>query len=285
MSTFIAPISRLSNSVIRILGCNAGPMTLQGTNTYLLGTGKSRILLDTGEPNIPEYIDILENLLQNEGATLSDIIVSHWHNDHIGGVKDVLKLTQSNSTVWKYPRASDEMEDLPKEVNFQQLKNRQKFVTEGISLEVIHTPGHTSDHIILWAPENKIVFSADCILGEGTAVFEDLLSYLNSLRLIQTLSAKVIYPGHGPEVTDPEEKIKYYIEHRLKRENQIIETLKSSPNTLFTPLTIVQLLYENLDDGLQQFAAHNIRQHLVKLLKEGKVFEDDDKWQLKNNKL
>lgn len=78
------------------------------------------------------------------------------------------------------------------------LKNEQIFVTDGVEeLKVLHTPGHTTDHCILFMQETKEVFSGDCVLGEGTAVFEDLYDYMKSLELILNVKPTVIYPGHG----------------------------------------------------------------------------------------
>lgn len=109
--------------------------------------------------------------------------------------------------IWKYPRT--DAEDLYPELNgltLKVLKNEQVFDIDGISLKVVHTPGHTTDHCILYVNETKEVFSGDCILGEGTAVFEDLYDYMKSLELIINKNPATIYPGHGNIVTVSENK-------------------------------------------------------------------------------
>lgn len=274
---FVPDIARLSARVILILGCNPGPMTLQGTNTYLIGSGKRRILLDTGDENVPQYINNLSKVLKEETCSIEHIILTHWHHDHVGGVTDILNITEPNCTVWKY-RRSDGMEDmLPKNTSFQYLENGQILSTSGASVRIIHTPGHTTDHIALSLLEENSLFSGDTILGEGTAVFEDLYDYMNSLEAMKNLSADIIYPGHGPVVKNPTEVLNYYLEHRRQRENQIITVLAESK----TPLNISEItavLYMGIDEKLVRAAQNNVRKTLVKLLTESRVIQSDDNW-------
>lgn len=122
-----------------------------------------RLLIDTSDPNKPDYIQILSDVLKAENATISNIIATHWHHDHIGSIEDVTKLLSDDCKVWKFPR-SDAKEDYGN-LKFLELKDHQEFDIDGGMVKVFHTPGHTTDHAIVFDERTKAVFSADCILG------------------------------------------------------------------------------------------------------------------------
>lgn len=225
-------------------------------------------MIDTSEGDRPDYIDLLEKTLKEENTLISRIIATHWHIDHVGSISDVLKkssLVTEDCEILKFPRSQKE------ELNYEELKDKQEIEVDGIKLKIFHTPGHTTDHIILFDEKSQSVFSGDTILGEGTAVFEDLFDYMKSLKLILDLNPKVIYPAHGDLIDDnPVEKIKYYIEHRNIREKQILNTIEASKSAL-SVLQIVRSCYTSTPVHLWMAAAKVVNQHLAKLKKEGKV--------------
>nr|XP_023025891.1 endoribonuclease LACTB2 [Leptinotarsa decemlineata]XP_023025892.1 endoribonuclease LACTB2 [Leptinotarsa decemlineata] len=282
MAAVIPAVSTISSRIIRILGCNPGIMTLQGTNTYIVGTGKRRILIDTGDSDVPQYINHLRSILTNEGIDLAHIFITHWHHDHIGGLGDILndiKEKTKHCQIWKYPGGKN-LDNINKSIVIESLKDGQEFAVEGATLRVVHTPGHTEDHVVFHLVEDNVVFSGDCILGEGTAVFEDLYDYMQSLREIANLQPKLIMPGHGNVIHNPAEKINFYINHRMEREQQIMDVLNQDKSQTFKENDLVQMIYTNLPEHLVKAAENNVNHHLVKLLKEKKVKKMNDKWQI-----
>lgn len=282
-------VSRLSSRVIRILGCNKGILTLQGTNTYLVGTGTRRILIDAGEEKSSnEYTKVLREVLEKEKATIQHLLITHYHADHLGGVNYVLDMlkaidtTGCTSIVWKLPRASNDKNStkLETEVQWENLQDKQIVEVEGAKLRVEYTPGHASDHACFMLEDEKILFSGDCVLGEGTVIFEDLETYLASLRKMLGMQAKMIYPGHGPVIEDPETVINYYIKHRLKRENDILSILQqNAKDNALSEADIAKLLNMNVSKHLWEAVIYSIERHLDKLVKEGKVKGEKGKWQ------
>lgn len=279
----IPKFSQLSSRVWRVLGLNPRKFTLQGTNTYLLGAGAQKILLDCGEGK-PEYLEHLATSLQSihSDAYISDIIISHGHMDHWGGVEDILNSSSLNPNkkiqVHKFTAIPegchvDHWDQFPKHISLNSLVDNQVFKAQDTTLRVIYTPGHTKDHCAFWLEEEQNLFTADCVLGQGTAVFDDLSEYITGLQRLITFQPKHLYPGHGPVVVDGTAKIQEYVNHRLERENQVIQLL-SRQDTLdqgWTPMEIVETLYKEYPESLHIPAARGIVLHLNKLNIDGKA--------------
>uniref|UniRef100_A0A914CLZ0 Beta-lactamase-like protein 2 homolog n=1 Tax=Acrobeloides nanus TaxID=290746 RepID=A0A914CLZ0_9BILA len=263
----IEPISQLSPLVTRVLGQNPGPYTLQGTNTYLVGSGKNKILIDTGEPNITKYTENLKLALCEN--SIQCIIATHYHHDHVGGIPDVRKLVHTDIPVYKI-RIGDE--DHKEDTSlYHYVEDGHEFSTEGATLKIVYTPGHTTDHAAILLKEEHAIFSGDCILGEGTTIFSCLHTYMKSLSRLLELRPSKIYPGHGPVIEKPNEKIEDYIKHRNQREAQILEVL--SDGNPITGMDIVNRVYQDIPFSVKFGALMNVKQHLKKLEKDKKVQE------------
>ncbi|QDS71517.1 hypothetical protein FKW77_005000 [Venturia effusa] len=259
-------VERLSPSVIRILGGNPGKFTLQGTNTYLVGSGPKRILIDTGEGQ-PIWISNIKKTLSSENASLEAVILTHWHLDHVGGVKDILTLSPK-PTIYKHDPDNGQ----------EDITNGQTFSVEGATLKAFHSPGHTADHMALILEEEDALFTGDNVLGHGTAVFEDLTVYLKSLEAMSKIANGRGYPGHGAVIPNCPEKIREYIAHRAMREREVIQVLGTAGEGKgLSVMEIVKIIYKDVPESLHLPASRGILQILEKLEREGKVAHNDEK--------
>ena len=280
----IPKIEQLSQRIIRVLGCNPGPMTLQGTNTYLVGTGKERLLIDTGEEDKTTsglYTEQLQNCLKDFGISIQGVILTHWHHDHVGGLPRLQRnnIISTRTPLYKFPLGNDDRPPKP-DLAYTFIRDKSVIETEGATLKVIHTPGHTQDHIVLHLLEENAIFTGDCILGEGTAVFEDLFDYMKSLEIIEALNPSILYPAHGKVIENPVAVIRHYINHRNQREAQIVACLQQFHPDEMQPMEMVKQIYKDVPVMLHIPAEVNVCNHLAKLKKEGKVSEKHGRWKL-----
>lgn len=231
-----------------------------------MGQGPKRLLIDSGQ-GIPAWIASLKQVLDEENASVEHAILTHWHPDHVKGVPDLLAFSPTTK-IHKDQPDQDQLD----------ISDGQLFKTDGATLRAFHCPGHTTDHMALVLEEEDAMFTGDNVLGSGTAVFEDLATYMDSLgRMSQQFSGRA-YPGHGPVIQNGKAKVLEYIKHRQEREMQVLEVL-GKPNTdagSWTSMQIVKQIYKDVPETLHQAAERGVLQVLDKLSGEGRITQDSN---------
>lgn len=316
----LAETTKISTSIIRILGGNPSKFTLQGSNTYLLGTGHSRILLDTGEGRA-SWSSAIAQVLQSENCYISELLLSHWHGDHVGGVDDLLKVCKDAGHA--KPSVKKHMPSLNPHARFDvsilsEIAPDETFSTpEGFTVKALHTPGHTRDHmcfLVTASPDESEVgslFTFDNVLGHGTAVFEDLAAYLATLRVMRDAvpREKVVmaYPGHGAVIPHARQKILEYIDHRQMREEEALNVLRhgttsardsitrtgeegkdgqtpvGSEGKEWTSMEMVRVIYRHYPENLWGPAEGGLLMVLEKLRGDGQVKKSEEgKWSIRD---
>ncbi|HYC54671.1 MAG TPA: MBL fold metallo-hydrolase [Candidatus Binatia bacterium] len=267
--------ARWSDRVVVVLGQNPGPFTGPGTNTYIVGTGPRRILLDTGQ-GVATYLPLLETALADlcDGATIERIVLTHAHPDHIGGVEHIRERL-GNPLVCKMPLPDS---DLGLEVT--PLADGDVVETDGATLQAIWTPGHARDHLCFLLREEKALFTGDVVLGAGTTVIPpdgDLDDYLESLRTLRRLDIHRIFPAHGPAIEQPHEKIHEYMRHRALRDDQILAGLQAG---IERTAELVKRIYVDVPVFLHGAAGVSVEAHLRRFEKLGRVRREGERWLL-----
>lgn len=255
-----------------VVATNPGPLTLDGTRTYVLGRAPC-VVIDPGS-EASTHLDAIEVMLGS--AEVAAICVTHHHADHAeGAVELALRLGA--------PLAAT-----PETAGRAGLEAPAVELAEGVSLafggghlEVVPAPGHCPDHVCFFWPETRALFTGDTILGEGTSLIAppdgDMAAYLATLERLGRLELATIYPGHGPPIEDPAAKIEEYIRHRLARENQVLDALARGAAT---PAEIRDAVYADLYPWLRFAAEGSVRAHLAKLVTEGRVRVEGERYRL-----
>ena len=259
--TVVAPLDELTT---RVLAPNPSPMTLDGTNTYIMavpGSGTA-IVVDPG-PDDAHHLATVEDVLARIDATVGVVVVTHHHHDHA-------EAAHAWSRRFRAPVAAATIEVAGD--GGRVVGDGDRISCGGLDLDVVPTPGHTADHLAFRAP-NGVLLTGDHVLGRGTSVVAhpdgDLVAYLSSLRRVADLGPDALYPGHGPALTeDPGAVLAYYARHRDFRRAQVVQQLGQGPAT---PAELVRRIYAEVDRRLWPAAEASTRATLRLLVAEGRA--------------
>jgi glyoxylase-like metal-dependent hydrolase (beta-lactamase superfamily II) len=221
---------------------NPGPMTLGGTNTYVVGR-EPAFVIDPG-PDDAGHIDAVAAEAARRGG-LAGTLLTHSHADHAAGAGRL-----SAPLLWGGGRGTDPG-----------------------PFTVVPTPGHARDHVCFVL--RGACFTGDLILGEGSSYVPpdggSLAAYMDSLRAVGELELELLCPGHGPFVTDPAAKIAEYLRHRLDRERKLSAALDAGERSR---ARLLDAAWDDVPSELRGAAAQVMQAHLEKLEAEGRLPAD-----------
>jgi len=229
-------VDREPDGVVRVRARNPSLLTLDGTNTYVVGSW----IVDPG----PADAAHLDAIRAAASAGIEGVVLTHRHSDHSEGAAEL-------GAPVVVPEDGDEVGPL----------------------RALATPGHSPDSVCLLL--GAICFTGDTVLGEGSVFISpdegSLSAYLESLRRLRALDLEVLCPGHGPYVWEPRAKLQEYIEHRLDRERRLLDALRSG---LRTPDELLDAAWPDSPPDLRPAAELTLRAHLDKLAEEGRLPPD-----------
>ena len=263
-------------------------------NVYLIRDGKEGILVDSGIDS-EESTEIQVNYLNAQSIDLRHIVLTHHHMDHMGGAERLRQATgacvsmhrQESLLLDKQRTARTEDWSTSNHDAIAQTKEATKGTTidrwlldrdtialNELTLQVVHSPGHTLGSICLYLPQERVMFTGDTVPGIGTTAvmpppIGDMALYFNSLVHLKTYDVSLLLPGHGPVIINPQQKLQELLDHRRQREEQVMELVC---NGISTPQSLLGTLYPEVGSHVRQLALWQIEAHLAKLSAEGRIY-------------
>jgi glyoxylase-like metal-dependent hydrolase (beta-lactamase superfamily II) len=263
---------RLSPLIRRVTARNPSAFTFLGTGTYIVGQGEV-LVIDPG-PDLAEHRSALLSCL--EGERVSHILITHTHEDHCAGAR-AFQACVDAPTYGFGPHPSDESQPVEAGADMafapdHRLAEGDSVTGPGWRIEVLHTPGHLSNHLCFALAEERVLFTGDHVMGWSTSVIAPpnghMGAYLHNLRRLMERSDRRYYPTHGAPIDQPQAYVAALLEHRLQREAAILACLRAGQARI---ADIVEALYRDVPRHLHPAAAQSVAAHLIHLAEEGVI--------------
>jgi ribonuclease/clavin/mitogillin len=250
------------------------------TNCYIVGSDEI-VIIDPASPYEEEQAVLagLVDELLAEGRPLREIILTHLHPDHVGGVEALVSHLGGDVQVAAHRLTAEALRGV---VEVNRLIEDGEIIELGgnpsLSLRALHTPGHARGHLCFYEERTGALITGDNIVGLGSVLIDppegNMRDYLASLERLRALpSLTVLFGAHGPPVGNPRAKIEEYISHRLEREAGILAALREGARS---PAEIVARVYTDVHPKAHAMALRAVIAHLEKLLADGLVTRQDD---------
>ena len=268
-------VVELSPLVRRITAGNGSVFTGPGTNTYLVGKEEVTVI-DPG-PAMQEHIDVITAAAPN----IKQILVTHTHPDHSPGVR----LLKENLDIPAYGMLTNSSKNQDQTFSPERiLEDGEVFQEEEFTIEVVHTPGHASNHLCFILKEEKLIFTGDHIMNGSTVVIGppdgNMKQYIQSLEKLKDYDIEKIAPGHGELLENPHEVADWIINHRLEREKKVFQALQEA--TKGTPDSLVEKVYDDVDSSLFPIAKASLLAHLIKLEEDQLIYSSGEEYFIEN---
>ncbi|HEX8686028.1 MAG TPA: MBL fold metallo-hydrolase, partial [Pyrinomonadaceae bacterium] len=245
------------------------------TNCYVVGT-RDFVVFDPGSPYEDEQAVLAEFVaeLLAEGRALREVILTHHHPDHVGGVEALRERFGAQVRVAAHRLTAEALGGRVRVERF--IEDGETVELEGdpsISLRAMHTPGHTRGHLSFYDERAGALLTGDNVVGVGSVLIDpeegSVRDYLASLERYRRLPRLVaLFGGHGPAVGSPAAKVEEYIAHRLKRERDVLAAVRAGAAT---PEEVVAAAYTDVHPKMHALAARAVLAHLLKLEEDGLV--------------
>ncbi len=266
---------QLSPLVQRVTANNPGPFTYTGTGVFIIGD-KEVAVIDPG-PDLTEHRAALDAALA--GRQVTHVLMTHHHIDHsplaVPLARDHGCEIYGYGLQMREPEGGEVRLEAGDDLTFKpdvEIRDGDVVTGAGWTIDVIHTPGHTSNHMCYALREENTLFSGDHIMGWSTSVVSPpdghMGDYLESLRKVQQRHFDKVRPTHGPVIEDVDTFIDAYIDHRLTREVQILAAIEAGHTII---MNMVKHIYTDIDKRLYPAAAHSVLAHLIHMRETGRV--------------
>ncbi len=243
---------------------NPSPLTLSGTNSYIIDCGNGEaICIDPGPP-IESHVEALLAHCQRIGCIIRWIALTHGHPDHAPAA--TLLRERTNARIAAHEKCGV--------THDRALRDGDTVGAGDIALQTVASPGHSADHLVFYEPRERALFTGDTILGQGYVLVTppdgDMRAYIQTLeRLSRDFSeTRTIFGGHGEPVREPAAKLQEYLEHRRTRERQILDALNGGGKTVSE---LVASIYAQTDRALWPAAAQQVLAYLEALERETRI--------------